>query len=129
MLGAPDRLGDLIDFVIEACPDATLIVAQIVLSSDPIVTRKIKKFNSALPAVIAQRRNAGHHVLLVDMSSIDSSYLVSDGIHPSDFGYQKMANFWYQGIKNIPSGWLKAPGKPIFSCLFQDVKLVEGSAK
>lgn len=43
------------------------------------------------------------------MSSIGAGYLVADGIHPTEFGYQKMADLWYQGIKEIPAGWLKAP--------------------
>ena len=111
---APGYLADLIDFVVDAAPDATVIVAQIVLAADPRVTAKIKKFNLAIPAIIKQRRDAGKHVLMVDMSSIDAELLVQDGVHPNAFGYQKMADIWYQGIKDIPAGWLKAPSKAPF---------------
>ena len=51
---------------------------------------------------------------MVDMGGIDAELLVQDGVHPNAFGYQKMADIWYQGIKDIPDGWLKAPGKAIF---------------
>ena len=54
-----------------------------------------------------------HHVLLADMSSIGKELLVSDGTHPNDFGYQKMAQIWYDAIKSIPDGWIKAPGRSL----------------
>ncbi len=46
------------------------------------------------------------------MSDIGNGFLVSDGIHPNDIGYQRMADRWYQAIKKIPGGWLKAPIGP-----------------
>lgn len=121
---APGLLADLIDFIIESRPDATLIVAQIILAADPRVTTKIKKFNAAIPAIVKQRRDAGHHVLLVDMGSIDAEYIVEDGVHPTDLGYQKMADIWYQGIKDIPDGWLKAPSKQPLLLSVINVKMV-----
>ena len=108
-VGAPDRLGHLIDQIVTACPDATLLVAQLISSADPRSAARIKTYNAAIPDVVAQRTKLGHHVMVVDMSSIGDGYLIADGTHPTNFGYQKMANFWYQGIKNIPQGWLKAP--------------------
>ena len=110
---APGNLGDLIDQIITACPDATTLVAKIVGNADPRIQTRIDTFNKAVPGVVAQRANNGHHVMVADMSSIGVGYLVSDGTHPNDLGYQQMASVWYQGIKQaIAQGWVKAPIGP-----------------
>ena len=84
-------------------------MAQLIDSADSGTSKRIHTFNAAVPGVVDTRAKQGKHVITVDMSSIGIGYLVGDGIHPTDEGYQKMADFWYQAIKKIPGGWLKAP--------------------
>ena len=91
--GAPDRLGALLDEIIAACPDATVLVAQIIQARDPKVQARIDVYNKAIPGVVAQRVKQGHHLLVVDMRTIGGNQLNQDGIHPTDEGYQMMANF------------------------------------
>ncbi|KIN03426.1 carbohydrate esterase family 3 protein, partial [Oidiodendron maius Zn] len=106
---APARLAALIDSVIAACPDATILVAQLIGNSNADVQARINTFNSQIPALVASRVSAGHHVLTIDMSSVTSQYL-SDGLHPNDQGYNMMGDLWYAGIQNAESnGWIKAP--------------------
>ncbi|KAL8741218.1 MAG: hypothetical protein Q9190_006156 [Brigantiaea leucoxantha] len=101
--------------IIEACPDATTLVAQIVGSADPRVRKRIDAFNKVVPDNVSQRVKVGSKVLVADMSdmsdmSADNGMLVTDGIHPNDFGYTMMANTWYQGIEDaVGRGWVKAP--------------------
>ena len=38
--------------------------------------------------------------------------LLIDGVHPTEAGYQKMGDIWFQAIAAIPSGWVKTPIGP-----------------
>lgn len=86
--GAPDRLGQLIDKCVSRNQDAAIIVAQIINAKDGATESKIQAFNKAVPGVVKQRADDGHHVMVVDMSSITTSDLADD-LHPSDAGYRK----------------------------------------
>ena len=66
---APDRLGILIDQVITACPDAAVLVAQLIHSGYVATNNRIASYNSALERVVAQRAKAGKHVLLAEAMS------------------------------------------------------------
>ena len=112
-VGAPERLGDLLDEIITACPDATVLVAQIIQSLDPTTQARIQRYNNAMPKVVAQRADQGHHVMIVDMSSIGGNLLHTDGTHPTDAGYKKMADYWFAGIQAaVAKGWVKPPVGP-----------------
>lgn len=106
---APQRLGSLIDQCIRGSSDAAILVAQIISAADAGTESRINTFNDAIPGVVAQRTNAGHHVMVVDMRSITTEYL-ADGLHPNDVGYQKMADLWFAAIKSADAkGWIKPP--------------------
>ena len=78
----------MIDKCVSSNPDAAIIVAQIINAKDGGTESKIQAFNKAVPGVVKQRADGGHHVTVVDMSSITTSDL-ADGLHPSDAGYRK----------------------------------------
>ena len=104
---APDRLGALIDEVLCTCPNATLIVAQIITSTNAGVQPRIDTYNAAIPDVVAERAGKGFKVLTVDMSSIKD---LKDGLHPTDSGYNQMATFWAQALQQASdNGWITAP--------------------
>ena len=108
--GAPGRLGKLIDEIVSACPDATVIVAQIPPQKDAAAQRNVVAFNAAIPDVVKARASTGKHVLTVDMSQCLTLADLDGGLHPSDEGYAKMAQCWYGGIKQASSNkWLKNP--------------------
>lgn len=86
--GAPDRLGQLIDKCVSSNPDAAILVAQIINAEDGLTESNIQTFNKAIPGLVKQRADQGHHVSVVDMTSITTGDL-SDGLHPSDAGYRK----------------------------------------
>ncbi|MCJ1470335.1 hypothetical protein MMC07_008980 [Pseudocyphellaria aurata] len=110
--GAPERLGDLIDELVSGCPNATILVAQLIQAKNPLFQRRIHDFNDHVPGIVAKRADAGHHVMVADMRSVTERYLV-DGIHPSDKGYKKMADIWFVGIKAaIAKGWIRSPVGP-----------------
>ena len=103
---APNRLASLIDQILAADPGVTLLVAQLIPNSTAWVETDVQNFNSQLPGIVQARVNAGKHVSLVNMSSLTTADL-SDGLHPNDGGYQKMADNWHAGIKQVISqGWV-----------------------
>ncbi|KAK1564180.1 GDSL-like Lipase/Acylhydrolase [Colletotrichum navitas] len=107
--GAADRLGGLVDQMIAACPDATILVAQIIntclANQEPATTQ----FQKLIPSVVDERRNAGHHVLAVDFASLGDAILRADCVHPTDGGYRIMGDYWYDFITQIPKDWINNP--------------------
>ena len=106
---APERLGALIDGIGSECPDATILVAQIINAANSSTESRILEFNKQVPRVVFQRAKTGRHVRVVDMRSITTKYL-KDGLHPTDAGYEKMGEIWFQGIKDAAhAGLIHAP--------------------
>jgi lysophospholipase L1-like esterase len=106
---APTRLASLIDQILAAEPDATVLVAQLIVNATASVEAEVVTFNDALPAIVNSRASAGKHVYLVNTSSIPVSDL-EDGLHPNDTGYQLLANAWDSAIQIvIGDGWVKDP--------------------
>ncbi len=106
---APQRLATLIDEIIAAQPDATLLVAQLIINSNATTEARIVTYNSQIPAIVQARANQGKHIAMVSMSALTTADL-ADGLHPNDGGYAKMATAWDGGIKlAIANGWIYAP--------------------
>lgn len=107
---APDRLGNLIDEVISVCPDAVVLVAQIITIADSASNERRETYNAAIPGVVASRSNAGKHVAVVDMSNLLTTSDLIDGLHPTDDGYAKMGDAWFAAIQSAGTqGWITAP--------------------
>ena len=103
---APSRLVSLIDQIIAADPNVTVLVAQLIPNSTAWVETDVQNFNSQIPGIVQARVNAGKHVSMVSMSSLTTADL-SDGLHPNDGGYQKMADNFDAGVKQVISqGWV-----------------------
>jgi len=103
---APNRLASLIDQIIAADPGVTILVAQLICNSDTSVQSRITSYNNQIPGIVQARVNAGKHVYTVSMSSLNLGDL-SDGLHPNDGGYQKMADNWDAAIQQvIANGWV-----------------------
>lgn len=106
---APSRLASLIDQILAAEPDATVLVATLIINGDPTLESERETFNSQLPAIVQARANAGKHVALVDMGALTTADL-SGTLHPNDTGYQLMSNAWDASIQQaIANGWIADP--------------------
>ena len=97
---APKRLAALIDQIIAADPKADLLVAQLICDSNADVQARIEAYNAQIPGIVEARAKAGKHIYLVSMSSVTPADL-NDGLHPSDTGYQKMADTWDASIHKL----------------------------
>ncbi|KAI4262170.1 MAG: hypothetical protein L6R42_002647 [Xanthoria sp. 1 TBL-2021] len=109
---APDRLGALIDQIIADSPDAIILVAQIINAANPATESLVQAYNNAVPGEVKRRADSGHKIMVSDFRSITAADL-KDGIHPTDAGYQKMADIWFKGIQEAAQkDWIKAPKTP-----------------
>ncbi|MFG1954029.1 FG-GAP-like repeat-containing protein [Micromonospora sp. NPDC048830] len=107
---APTRLKNLINQALADSPRATVLAAKLIPTGKAGLQPRIDAYNAALPGVVDDLQREGKHVLLVDMSRV----LVSDGLendaHPTDAGYAKMADAWYEAVLEANAkGWLQTP--------------------
>jgi lysophospholipase L1-like esterase len=104
LANAPTRLGNLIDAITTAAPNALLVVAQITPTGSDSSNKLTMTFNAAIPGLVKSRVATGKHIIVVDMYSTftaDASYrtdLMYDSLHPNDKGYSLMGDTWYAAI-------------------------------
>jgi len=109
---ATARLKSLVNQITAAAPDATVLVASLVVSTSGSVEQYRAAYNQAIPHIVSEAQAAGKHVAYVDMSSLTTADL-ADTLHPNDTGYQKMADAFHRGIQAADSaGWLRNPARP-----------------
>jgi lysophospholipase L1-like esterase len=109
LLTAAARLGSLVDQILTSAPETTVLVSNLVLSTDPVLDARVQAYNAQVPAIVSIRKNAGKHVQLVDMSAVTGSDM-ADALHPDANGYVKMATAWNRGIDEVLSyGWVGEP--------------------
>jgi lysophospholipase L1-like esterase len=107
---APQRLVDLVDECVTACPDAVVLVAQLTPILDSDAQARVEAFNAAFPPLLEQTVGAGKKVLVVDMENYVTVDELMDGLHPGDLGYEGMARAWFDGITEAASkGWIAKP--------------------
>ncbi|MEV4315711.1 ricin-type beta-trefoil lectin domain protein [Actinocrispum sp. NPDC049592] len=107
---APARLGSLIDQILAAGPETTVLVASIVPAANPSIQAQIADYNRQIPGLVQTRRDAGKHVAFVDMGNVTTADLDGDGIHPNDTGYRKMAANFAAGVQTVlGAGWVANP--------------------
>jgi lysophospholipase L1-like esterase len=109
--GAPGRLSTLIDHITATAPAAEVFVAQIIPLANSTQESQVQTFNAAIPGIVQSKVNAGRHVHLVDMHSALTAADLTDGIHPTATGYDKMATVWYQALLSVP-GSIGGAGSP-----------------
>ena len=107
--GASDRLGQLIDKIVAALPNALLVVSSIypfpgckdTNYTSTQCAANVTAYDATMPGVIQQRVAQGKHLLSVDMSTPPTGALSTDGVHPNDtVGYPWMGDTWYSAIKS-----------------------------
>jgi lysophospholipase L1-like esterase len=108
---APDRLAAIIDQLLAKCPDASILVAQIIMSTDAAMQARTDAYNAAIAGLVRRyQEEQGRHVMAVDMSKILTRTDLADKKHPNDSGYRKMASAWRDAIQRAnDAGWVKKP--------------------
>jgi lysophospholipase L1-like esterase len=104
---APTRLGALIDRITNDAPNALLVVAQIIPTTNDGTNARVSAYNAAIAAQVQRRASAGKHVTLLDMYGVftaNASYktaLMFDNLHPNMTGYATMGDAWYTAIRAV----------------------------
>jgi lysophospholipase L1-like esterase len=94
---AANRLGPLLDQILEASPDALLAVGTIT----PLTgngSANIPPYNDAISGLVETRAAAGKHIILVDQFTDFPNSELADGVHPNRAGYDRMGDVWYAAI-------------------------------
>jgi lysophospholipase L1-like esterase len=103
------ELKSLVNQITADVPDATVLVASLVVSTNSSEEQWRGTYNQAIPQIVRDAQAAGKHVAFVDMSSVTTADL-ADPLHPNDSGYQKMADAFHRGVQSADSaGWLRNP--------------------
>jgi len=97
--GMADRLEGLLNKIVEAAPDALVVVAELT----PVSWKppELSDYNAQIPGIVRARAASGQHILAVDMNAMPLSNLASDNVHPNDQGYSYMADIWYAAIEDV----------------------------
>jgi len=98
---APSRLKSLIEQIFNDIPTVQLLVAQIVPSANQTFNDKIQTFNAAIPDLVSFEQAQGYNVNLVDMNSALTQNDLFDDIHPTQSGYDKMADVWSTALEPL----------------------------
>jgi PEP-CTERM motif-containing protein len=57
-----------------------------------------------MPGIVTKYRGLGDDLSLVDMhAALNTTTDLSDGVHPTAAGFQKMADTWYAAVAPEPS--------------------------
>jgi len=99
---APSRLSTLVDHITNTAPTAEVFVAEIIPLANASQDAAARSFNSTIPGMVQSKVNAGKHVHLVDMHSALTTADLTDGVHPTAGGYDKMAATWLNALRSVP---------------------------
>lgn len=116
---AIDRLEAIIRAVASGSPGVTILVAQIIFSTNQAMQTRTDKFNKQIASLVDSLAEENIKIMAVDMSDILAKSDMSDKKHPNDRGYRKMAQAWNSAIMNAHAfGMITAPPKPLSSSGF-----------
>jgi lysophospholipase L1-like esterase len=93
-----DALEALLDRIEHAAPQALIVVAQIVPLTDPALRDAAFAYNAELVGRVHRRQARGEHLIIADQFSEFPVAMLSDGVHPTQAGYEQMAGVWYTAI-------------------------------
>ncbi|OTB01449.1 carbohydrate esterase family 3 protein [Hypoxylon sp. CI-4A] len=102
---AGGRLASMLDDLYVESAEATVILSTLIVNRDAATRRNVLDFNAQLKDVASSFRSdskKNKRLVLVDMQADGGPTLddlSDDGTHPTDAGYRKMADVWFDGIR------------------------------
>ncbi|KAK4066314.1 CAZyme family CE3 [Trichoderma aggressivum f. europaeum] len=94
------RMGNMLDVIWAVAPNSTVILSNLILNLDTEVESRIRWANDQFQGIALLKQSEGKRIVFVDMHSQlgPKENDISDGTHPNDQGYHKMAKIWYNGV-------------------------------
>ncbi|MEO5714730.1 MAG: DUF642 domain-containing protein, partial [Luteolibacter sp.] len=108
---APARLESLIADIATKRPFAKIIVSNLPVRSDPTQDSQEITFNAAIPGIVSNQVSLGRQVSMINIRPTLTTADLFDGIHPTQTGYEKIADVWFPAITNViaPTGTANLP--------------------
>jgi lysophospholipase L1-like esterase len=98
---AGQRLSALIDQIALGVPAAEILVSSLPPLGTDARDERVRRFNDAIPGVVAEKAASGGRVTFVDMYPALTRADLADGVHPNETGYGRMAAVWYSALAPI----------------------------
>lgn len=114
---APQRYATLLANIRLHAPDAVVIGSALIPNLRDSVDECVRKLNPGIYEALRNASAAGQKTGFVDMYDVvpKSDIHTSDGTHPTNAGYQLMADAWHKAIQHVANN-ISAPdpnGKPV----------------
>ncbi|KAI0099715.1 carbohydrate esterase family 3 protein [Nemania sp. FL0031] len=114
-----DYTRNLVDFLFEASPRATVILSTLVTSTSAKYERCIKSINAQIRQVAVDVRREGKHLVLSEQhydqglpGRMTPEYIKEDKMHPTWDGWAMMGEIYKQDILEADAnGWIVAPAE------------------
>ncbi len=120
---AGDRLELLVDSILTYIPEGGMLYVSTIPYMDADVTtytdaytaeemdKAVDDYNDKVKALVTKKQSEGKPVTQADVNSVLTKADLSDGVHPSEDGYKKMAAYWC-GVLSDFVGGNPAPTQP-----------------
>ncbi|NES94431.1 MAG: GDSL family lipase, partial [Desertifilum sp. SIO1I2] len=100
---APNRLNTLIDQILDWSSNVQILVGSIIpITRNASEYQQVLDFNSTIPGIVNSKNS---QVQFIDIFSAvsDQDLTATDNIHPTEFGYNKIAQAWYDALISSPT--------------------------
>ena len=102
---AADRLTALVDRILTDAPDTTVVMEGLVTTTGGLQDR-VRQYNDRAGRLALAEQAAGKHFLFAAGAVLGPADF-TDRLHPSDSGYQKMADAFFPPLyQALTSGWV-----------------------
>ena len=103
LANATNRLENLIVRVAAARPYARILVSNLLLRTDDAWTDAMiqEQFNPYIPGIVTRQAALGRRVTFVNLRKLVGAADLSDGVHPNQSGYTKLAEGWFRAITGL----------------------------
>lgn len=121
---AGERLELLVDSILTYIPEGGVLYVSTIPYMDADVTTytdaytaeemdaAVDAYNADVREVVSKKAAEGKPIVQADINSVLTKADLSDGVHPSEDGYRKMAEYWNGVLNEYISGVKPAPTEP-----------------
>ncbi|CAI6328793.1 unnamed protein product [Periconia digitata] len=127
------RMDQMLDLLYEKIPGVTILFSTLLTNKGATTDSRVKNIvNPQYRALVERRRKQNQRIVLAEMYESDTPWLskneLSDGTHPTDAGYKKMAAIWWAAFQEADkAGMLQPPNKATLLQRCEQPAKIEGS--
>ena len=108
--GAGDRMNDMLEFLWDATPDSTVILGSLTVNCNEEHDKHVQTINGKYAELSDKLFGEGRRIVFADMHNDNGptceDMSEEDGFHPTDAGFTKMADIWFDAIEEAKeNGW------------------------